>query len=224
MVTLADILKLPPTSEEAFVEFEALCRANLNSALNNMNEHENAWPHYSEYMSRVSEAAAEYGIDEHGTLRPTGSEFQPGDLDRFNQKVFRLITRAQIRAGRRTSAESVEIDEPEKAKLVVQIQRLKEQVEAAEGLDPERKKALQKKLDELLQELDGRRVNLARLMVVMAGAGALIAGAQNFVLKGPESIVAMLDTVHIITAKEEQRRELLERYRPPKAIEDKSKK
>jgi hypothetical protein len=65
-------------------------------------------------------------------------------------------------------------------------------------------------------------MDLAKIMVILASAAALLKTAQGFVINTPEMMVSIMDTVSIVTEKEQQRQDIIDRYRKPRAIEDKS--
>jgi hypothetical protein len=175
-------------------------------------------------MSRVGAAAEELNIDGAASLQPSHENgYGQNDFDDFNQAVFGIVTRLQLRALRRVAKVSVEVEPADKLKLKFQVNKLKD-LAASSVLDDDRKKAVAKKLDELLKEIDGPRMDLAKLMVILASAVAMLKTGQGFVIDSPEMMVSIMDTVSIITGKEEQRQALVEHYRKPRAIEDKSEK
>lgn len=222
MVTLADMRDLSPFDEEAFVEFESMCREKLEDCVAQCGRDDSEWPFQREYMSRVGAAAAELMIDGAESLQPTNKGGYSGnDFEDFNQAVFRIVTRLQLRSVRRSAKVSVEVEPADKIKLIFQINKLKE-LAASSVLEDDRKKAVAKKLDDLLKEIDGPRMDLAKIMVILASAVALLKTAQGFVINTPEMMVSIMDTVSIVTEKEQQRQDIIDRYRKPRAIEDKS--
>lgn len=224
MVTLSEMRHLSPFDEEAFIEFESLCREKPERGLSSVGQNDSEWPHQREYMSRVGAAAEELNIEGGSALLPEHeSGYGQNDFDDFNQAVFRIVTRLQLRALRRVAKVSVEVEPADKLKLKFQVNKLKD-LTASSVLDDDRKKAVAKKLDELLKEIDGPRMDLAKLMVILASAVAMMKTGQSFVIDTPEMMVSIMDTVSIITDKEHQRQALVEHYRKPRAIEDKTEK
>jgi hypothetical protein len=224
MVTLPEMLHLSPFDEEAFIEFEALCRDKLERGLNSTGQNESDWPHQREYMSRVGAAADELNIEGASRLQASyETGYSQNDFDDFNQAVFRIVTRLQLRALRRTVKASVEVEPADKLKIKFQVNKLKDLV-GSSVLDDDRKKAVAKKLDELLKEIDGPRLDLAKLMVILASAVAMMKTGQSFLIDAPEMMVSIMDTVSMVTDKEHQRQALIEQYRKPRAIEDKTEK
>ncbi|MFI5337491.1 MAG: hypothetical protein ACHQ5A_11945 [Opitutales bacterium] len=59
-------------------------------------------------------------------------------------------------------------------------------------------------------------------MVILGGVAALMTASQNLIINGPQTLVAIMDTISLATDKEAERQVLLDRYRPQKQIEDKS--
>lgn len=224
MVTLTEMLHLSPVDEEAFIEFETLCREKLERGLNSVGQNDSEWPYQREYMSRVGAAADELNIEGANELLPSHEAgYGQNDFDDFNQAIFRIVTRLQIRALRRTAKVSVEIEPADKLKLKFQVNKLKD-LAASSVLDDARKKAVVKKLDDLLKEIDGPRLDLAKLMVILASAVAMMKTGQAFITETPEMLVSIMDTVSIITDKEGARQALVEHYRKPRALEDQSEK
>lgn len=147
----------------------------------------------------------------------------PVSFDEFQQleaDVHAVTTRLKFRVARRLRSETLEPDTSDREKIKFRVGQLRDQIESSD-LPKVKKDALIAKLDELVGEFEGQRVNRGKVLLILGAIGTLMAGAQDRILKGPETVVAILDTVGMVVGKEEERKALLERYRKPLAIEDK---
>jgi hypothetical protein len=59
------------------------------------------------------------------------------------------------------------------------------------------------------------------VLVILTAVAALMNQTQGMLLKGPETMVAVMDSIGMLVGKEDERQALLERYRKPLAIEHK---
>jgi hypothetical protein len=221
MVTLATILDLPPDDDEAFLAFEDDARQTYEQCIQNAH-HEEPWaPFRLVYMTHVRAAAEEFGVESIAAMEvlpPITSE----EFDQFQHEVLTATTRLKFRVARRLRNELIEPNTSDREKIKFRVRQLRDQIDES-ALSQAQKDALNSKLNELEQLFQGKVVNRAAVLVVLAAVATLITQAQGIVLKGPETVVAVMDTINIVIGKEEERRLLLERYRKPLAIEDNSK-
>ena len=219
MVTLNELLHLSPDNEEGFLEFERLARDEMNRWLAGLGPDDSEQDARVEYMSAVQAAFEEFRVENVGSLATGDQTFGLDDFNWFNQSVRKVITRLQVRALRRTAADWVVLPAENKTSLVAEVGRLKNRVTRASDLTEERKKALIKRLDELLEEIEKPRLNLTRLAIAVAAVAGALVGVESAAIKGPETLVAILDTVHIVVGKDADRKALIEHYRQAAAIE-----
>jgi len=219
MVTLNELLHLSPENEEGFLEFERIAREEMNRHIATLGPDDSWEDARVEYMSAVQAAFEEFAPDGVGGLASPDKTFELDDFNWFNQAVKKVITRLQVRALRRTAADWIALPAENKTSLVAEIGRLKNRVARASDLTDERKKALSKRLDDLLQEIEKPRLNLTRFAVAVAAVAGALVGVESAAIKGPETLVAILDTVHLVVGKEAERRALFDHYRQAPAIE-----
>jgi hypothetical protein len=220
MVTLATILDLPLDDDEAFLAFEESARQTYERNIREADREESWGPYWLTYMAHVSEAASEFGVERVAGLEvlpPIRSE----EFAQFQHEVLGATTRLKFRVARRMRRELIEPDTSDREKVKFRIQQLRNEV-GETSLPQSKKDALNKKLDELEKEFEGKSVNRAAVLVILTACAALVHQTQGVLLKGPETIVSIMDTINMVIGKEEERRSLLERYRKPLAIEDKS--
>lgn len=220
MVTLATILDLPLDDDEAFLAFEESAREAYEQGIRDAHPEASWEPHYLTYMTHVREAAAEFGVERIAALEVI-PPVRPQEFEGFQQKVMAVTTRLKFRIARRIRPELIEPDTTDREKVKFRIRQLRNEIEHS-SLPKSDKDALNGKLDELEREFEGKRVNRATVLVLLTACAALVHQAQGILLKGPETVVSIMDTINMVIGKEEERRSLLERYRKPLAIEDKS--
>lgn len=222
MISPSDYHQLPRHHDEAFLAFEVLCRAEMKRAISALGQNDTEDEARIEYMVRVQSAAYEYEIEDAENLGIPSQNLDSASFFWFNQEVTRLVTRLNLRNVRRLAEDSLELDPPDRTKIKAEIERLKNRVRGAEGIDDPVKNSLVKKIEALLAEVDKPTLNLTKFTLAMAAVTAAftaLGSVQGAVIKGPETVVALLDMVHIVRGRDEERRALFERYRKPKAIE-----
>ena len=219
MVTLAKILDLPPDDAEAFLAFEEHAREAMEQRISNANSDDSWSPFWLAYMATVQQASIECGLGDftEWSIRPPvgHDEFQ-----RFEHEVLAVKTRLQFRVARRIRGELLEPDTSDREKIKFRVQQLRDEVEASD-LPPSKKVALYEKLDQLVEEFEGKRVSRGKVLVILTAVAALMNQTQGMLLKGPETMVAVMDSIGMLVGKEDERQALLERYRKPLAIEHK---
>ena len=219
MVELTDLGHLSADAEEAFLELERLARIEMREAIEELGPNESWEDARLDYMSTVHAAFWELKLYGSGNLGDENRTFEMGDYAWFNQAVKQVKTRLQLRAIRRTAAELVELEEDDRVSLLAEAGRLKNRVQRCEELTEERKQALIKKIDDLMAEIEKPRLNLTAFAVKMGKVAAALSAAQLAVIQGPDTILAIMTLADAAHAKGEARREALEHYRKPKAIE-----
>lgn len=219
MVELSALLHVPPHDEEGFLEFERIARLEMDQQIARLGQNDSWEDTRLEYMSAVQAAFEEFEIGGVGDLGEYDRTYGVGDFAWFNQAVKKIVTRLQVRAVRRTRVELIELEVADQSKLKAEITRLKNRVESASDLTDDRKKAIRKKLDELLEEITKPRLNWTKFVVALAAVAAAVNGIESAAIRAPETLVALLDTVHIVAGKEAERRAVIEHYRKPRAIE-----
>lgn len=219
MVELTDLAHLSANDEEAFLELERIARIEMRGAIGELGPNESWEDARLDYMSTVHAAFEELKIVDAGDLGNPNRSFEMEDYGWFNQAVKRVKTRLQLRALRRTAADFVELDDDDRASLLAEVGRLRNRVQRCAELTEDRKRSLVQKIDDLMLEIEKPRLNLTALAVKIGKVSAAIAAVQLATIQGPDSILAIMSMVDAAHCKGEARREALEHYRKPKAIE-----
>jgi hypothetical protein len=219
LISLDQIQALPmDDADAAFVEFERICRSSLMTVLDSLGRDDNDEDYRLDYMSRVAAAASEYDIIGADYLEvPASSQYDYSFYRQFSQEVLRIVTRLQIRSVRAQQAVSVALSATEQDKIDHHISRLRSRIEESD-LDEGKKAALNRKLDELVAELKGKRTNFSKLLLAVASVVTIINQSEGAIIKLPETIAAVVEIVGY--AKQEQDA-ALPAPKPKLALEDK---
>lgn len=221
MVDLSALLNVSPNDEEAFIEFERLAREQMERAIERLGDNDSWEVPRVQYMSAVQAAFDEFEIGGVGNLGDSDRTFTKEDFSWFNQAVTKAITRLQVRAIRRTSSDLIVLDSDDKTTLIKEVGRLKNRVTSTVDLTEERKQALIKRLDALLEEIEKPRFDVKKFAIAVAAVAGAAVGAESVAIKAPETIVRLLEVVDLVRGKEAQRLAVIEHYRAPRAIEHK---
>jgi hypothetical protein len=221
LITLAEIGNLPEDPRAAFIEFERICRARMTEWIKQLGERESDVDLRLEYMGRVAAAAREFDIEGFKTLViPSAANYSDTYYRNFAQAATAMVTQLQIRSVRRIKESSVELELSDKRKIEHHIQQIRTRV--AESKLSERKKShITAKLNALQEALDGKRLDLAKVAVIIASVTTFVNQAEGVVIKLPEAITAIMQVVGTAKDKEMNTTPMLHGRPTPLAIESK---
>ena len=170
-----------------------------------------------EYWSILASAAEELKVGKltavsHGNLRE--------DFAVFRSEVIELATRLSLRTSTSNRAFSVAIVRPTRAKIHVQIDRLRKLVSESE-LDAGRQKKLSRKLDELHALVVAPRTDFAKVMVVLAAIGATVASTTSFLADAPNALGTITMLIGADKEAEDEEQKALEAEPERLRLEDK---
>lgn len=213
LITEKDYQNLPDDLEDCFVAIEGICRANTERQMQHAdNNNDLARILMLDYMAVVSSAAAECGI---GELNYDGDERIWSEYENFSRNVQGIITRIRIRKrGARANEESIQLTMNAKAKIEIQISKLRASI-ANSDIDEDRKKALDQRLDDLLSDLkSAKRFSLGKAMSTLVVVTATFAATTTISADGPQAIQNIMKILGIEKQTED---EAVKRLAPPPA-------
>ena len=189
-----------PDGLEGFLAFESLVRTRLIKMGQSQQDGEPSLDQRYSYFSHVSEAADHFGIPEIKDLRVSpGNSWGYDESKATAQRIDAEVMKLRFRARRGRQGSHLELSPPRRDTIQHHIVQLRKRI-AESDLDTAKQAALNKKLDELIAELDGRKkVDLAKVLVILGGISALVtigANVQQNIIKWPEtmaSIASLLD-------------------------------
>ncbi len=188
LVSDDDYNELPEDDEQCFAAFEAKIRASMTAKLDDENRSGEYFQSLkSQYMAAVYSVALECGIT---TLPIPKFNNISNFYETFN--IFELavqgeVARIRVRGRRSLGATSVQLLDNTKTIIRHHVSRLREAIIAAD-LPPDRKNALNSKLDELVEGLERSRLNLGKTMLVLGYVVAGLAGATTIASEGPAAL------------------------------------
>jgi hypothetical protein len=221
LITLEEIGSLPEDPRAAFVEFERICRARMTEWVREFGDRESDTDLRLEYMGRVAASAQEFGIEGFKTLSiPSASNYNETYYRNFAQAVTAIVTQLQIRSVRRIKESSVELGLSDKRKIEHHIKQIRTRV-AESNFDEKKKSHITAKLNALQEALDSKRLDLAKVAVIIASVTTFVNQAEGVVIKLPEAITAIMHVVGTAKDKEINTAPLLYGRLAPLAIESK---
>lgn len=189
LVSDDDYNDLPEDDDQCFAAFEGKIRASMTEKLDNDDRSgDYSQSIRSQYMAAVYSVALECGIT--AIPMPQFDNIQ-NFYEMFN--LFELavqgeVARIRIRGRRAVGATSVQLIDNTKTIIHHHVSRLRDAIIAAD-LPPDRKKALKKRLDDLIEELEKRRLNLGKVMLTLGYVVAGLAGATTIAAEGPAALI-----------------------------------
>jgi predicted RNA binding protein with dsRBD fold (UPF0201 family) len=195
--------------EQQFVEIENICRRNMTQMIDQNTSVEFDTLVRLQYMTTVAAAATELGIE--GVEYPFRSDYPAQEIDTFLLTVSGVVTRIRLRASRKNRPYSVQLGTRTKAKIELQVRKLRGLVEEAE-IPEAKRQALIAKLDELSVELNQTRLSFAKTMAVLASVSVAVAAGTSFLADAP---VAIATIVRLIGSDKNTEEEEAARLAPP---------
>ena len=216
LISSEEFDNLPEDDEQCFVECEAICRRNMTRMIDDNTNASFDRSVQAQYVATVSSVAAECGLP-HLIADPiyeNESNFYE-KFSRFSLAVQGEVARVRIRGRRSRGSLSVQLLDNTRTKIQHYVTRLGETIDASD-LSADRKAALRGKLDELLRELEKRRLNLGKVMVVLSVVVAGLANATTIAAEGQAAITHIMRVVGI--DKQSEDAALSRLAPPPKAL------
>lgn len=213
LISAEEFEQLPEDPEQQFVEIERICRRNMTAMIDENTRVEFDSLVRMQYMTTVAAAAEELGIT--GIEYPHDAEYPAAEIDTFLLRVSGVVTRIRLRSGTRNRPFSVKLGTRSKARIELEVRKLRGNIEEADL--PERKrKALLSKLDELMVELNQSRLSFAKTMRILAAVSVSIAGSTTFLAEAPAAIQTIIALIG--ADKELEDDEVARLAPPPKAL------
>lgn len=204
---------LPDEDDRCFVEFEAICRRSMTRMIdqNTTNDFDTAVR--EQYISAVYAVAIECHVE--GIDRPDVSEDFFRGFSAFSLQVQGAVARIRIRRRGDRHPYSVLLTDSTRTKIEHYISRIRDLVTRSE-MDPDRKKRLDEKLDQLVKELSQQRVSFAKAMAILVGVTTVIAGVTTIAADGQSAIAHIMQLIGQDKESEEAAAKRL--APPPKAL------
>lgn len=192
LISEADYERLPAEPELRFLTLESICKNNMLRLISNESPSVYDSSLRLEYMATVAAAAEELGIE--GLRFPILGRDVENDMMDFSLAVRKTTPQLRLRNASKGSAHSVQLAKRTKARIKLEIQRLRDIIEASD-LDVRMREALFDKLDELTEELENSRTSFAKLMAILAFIGFGVASGTSFLADAPEAIATITSLV-----------------------------
>jgi hypothetical protein len=209
-----------PEGVEGFLAFESLVRNRLFDMGKSEQDGLPSLDQRYSYFSHVSEAADHFDIPEVRELRiAPGNSWGYDESKKTAQQIDTEVMKLRFKNRRRRQGSYIELSDGRTQTIQHHIAQLRVRI-ADSDLDPKKQAALNKKLDELLAELNGtKKVDLAKVMVILGSIATFTAAMQQNVIKFPETMA----TIAALLDQQKDETEALRLASAPKLlIEDKS--
>lgn len=196
IVSDSDYENLPEDDELCFVAFESKIRANMTTMLN---DDDNKSQDYfqsvkSQYMTAVYAVAVECSINSLPKPDVTSRSNFFEIYNIFELAVQGEVARIRIRGRRSIDATSVSLLENTKTKIIHHISQLRHVIADAD-LSSDKRQSLSKKLDDLEKELEARRLNLGKTMLMLTCVVSGLANVTTIASDGQAAILHIQNTV-----------------------------
>ena len=203
-------MNLPDDNDDCFVQFESICRRNMTQMIdeNSTNDFERAVK--LQYVVSVAAVALECNI-QNINYDPDHDNFWQM-FSHFSLAVQGEVARIRIRQRGERHPYSVLLTTNTRTKIEHYVDRIRDAVKNSD-IDQERRDKLSKKLDELLKELDGRRLNFSTAMAILVTITATVAGATTIAADGKNAITNIMQ---LIGQDKQSEDEAAKRLSPPR--------
>lgn len=166
-------------------------------------------------MAAVSAVAVECGLANlaHAIPAENHNDFYD-EFSRFCLAVQGEVARIRVRGRRSRNSLSVQLRENTRPKIQHHVSRLREIIDKS-NLPHDRKKALHDKLDEFVEELEKRRLNFGKAMLVLSIVLYGLNAASNAITIAAEGQAAVGNILTLIGKDKESEEAALSRLAPP---------
>lgn len=206
---------LPEEDVDRFVILVRTAQANLQRMLDNSSSSDFSDELRDQFVATIKGCAEALGVDGLGDLTPTS---RYSDYAQFQVRLAGIVARTRLRGNLLSKPHSVELGNVTRAKIRQEIEQLRVYIGQTD-LSDKKQAALNDKLDELLVELDHRRLSFARTMAIAASIMGTVGGTAGAIAAAPKipaGVSYILSLVGQDKATEEAERERL--APPPLAI------
>jgi len=193
LISEEEYASLPEEDDRCFVEFENICRRNMTRMIDENTSGEFDREVRAQYMAAVAAVARECHI--------LNVDYDPAKQDNFNEIFSRFslavqgeVARIRIRLRGMRHPYSVLLTGSTRTKIEHYISRIRDAVEHSD-LDEDRKKRLQKRLDQLAAELGSPRLSFAKTMGILAAVLATTASAVTIAAEGQNAIAHIMQLI-----------------------------
>ncbi len=208
---------LPEDDGEAFAKLEAISRDRLYEEERDR-DGDLPWECMLSYMNEITALADQFEVTEISyDAQPEGHYAH--EFARFTRAVDYRLAQIRVRMSRRNKRNSVAITGPTREKIQHHLERLKEEVKAA-NIPDKRKNALLDRIADFEAELAKRRVNLAAVMTVIALVSSVIHDNAETLTESPKIVQAISALFGAAKTKEDEATPKLPAPEPFKAIPD----
>ena len=205
---------LPDEDDRCFVEFETICRRNMTRMIDENTSSDFDQAVREQYMAAVSAVARECNIP--------NVEYNPASNGNFNEifSYFSLavqgeVARIRVRLRGERHPYSVLLTGSTRTKIEHYILRIRDTVESSD-LDPDRKKRLRERLDQLGTELGNQRLSFAKTMALLTGVLAGLGSSVTIAAEGQNAVAHIMQLIGYDKATEDAAARRL--APPPKAL------
>ncbi len=210
LISEEEYASLPAEDDRCFVEFESICRRNMTRMIDENTSGDFDRAIRDQYMAAVAAVARECNIHNIEYV-PSNQNNAYETFSRFSVAVQGEVARIRIRSRGMHHPYSVLLIGSTRTKIEHYISRIRDTVERSD-LDPDRRKRLQGRLDQLAAELSSPRLSFAKTMGILA---AVLATTASSVTIAAESQNAITHIMQLIGHDKETENAAAERLSPP---------
>lgn len=202
---------LPEEDADKFVLLVRTAQANLQRMLDDSNAREFSDELRSQFMATIQGIAEALGAAGLSEIRPSA---EYGDYTHFQVLLAGILARTRLRSDLIAKPHSVELGRVTRAKIRQEVDQLRAYIEEAD-LTPAKRTALNDKLDELLVELDHRRLSFAKTMAIAASIMGTIGGTAGAIAAAPKIPTGVSFIISLIGQDKEHEDAEIARLAPP---------
>lgn len=188
LITDEEFASLPSDPQRRFLAFEKTCRMKMSSLISQDTVASFDRMIRLQYMHMVAAAAHELDIQGIG-LTDRYDDMMEG-FDEFANDVSYVTTKLRLRVHSAKDPESVQLANRTRAKIELQIRRLRSIIETSE-LPDDRKRDLLKKLAALSDEVSKSRVPFGAVMAIIAAVSIGVTQGTSFLADAPDALMTI---------------------------------
>lgn len=202
---------LPDEDVDRFVILVRTAQANLQRMLDDSNSSDFSDELRNQFVATIQGCAEALGVEGLGDLSPAT---RYSDYSQFQVRLAGIVARTRLRGNLLSKPHSVELGNVTRAKIRQEVEQLRVYITQSD-LTAKKQTALHDKLDELLGELDHRRLSFARTMAIAASIMGTVGGTAGAIAAAPKIPVGVSYILSLVGQDKEKEEAERERLAPP---------
>jgi hypothetical protein len=202
---------LPNEDADKFVLLARTAQSNLQRLMDDSNSNEFSAELRTQFMATVQGVAEALSVDGLAHLQPSADW---SHYTQFQVVLAGILAKTRLRGNLINRPNSVELGKVTREKIRQEVEQLRVYIGETD-LTPAKREALNDKLDELLAELEHRRLSFAKTMAIAASIMGTFGATAGMIAAAPKIPAGISFIIALVGADKEREDAEVARLAPP---------